>query len=750
MPLVCVFCKIRLSFLQSARKLHYIHERNDKILEKLIEQAKWIKSKYNNTDVCPVFRRDFTIDKKVVKAELSVTAMGVYEAELNGCRVGDFFMAPGWTQYEKRHQYQTYDVTKYLRSENRLDITVGKGWYRGMLLEWRERDIWGGISAIIAVLHIEYEDGSTQDILTDKQWRTAESPVRLSEIYDGEEYDACFVPQIWEDATVLNAVKSNLIAQEGENVCGHEIFEVQSVIKAPNGETILDFGQNMAGYVEFFVDAEAGDIIEYTHGEILDKNGNFYTKNLRTAKQHIKYICKDGYQTYHPHFTFMGFRYIRLEQMPKGMNEKNFKAVAVYSDMERTGYFKCSDTKLNKLYENVIWGQKSNFIDVPTDCPQRDERLGWTGDAQMFVKTAAYNFNVNKFYAKWLRDVCAAQEDDGGIPVVVPAVIGTDSLPPGAAWGDAAVICPWQLYLTYGDKTVLSQQLASMEKWIMYMRGHGKEEFLWRGDEQFGDWLGMDAKDGSLKGGTNNDFIASAYFAYSVSLVIKSRKVLGLDAGIYEELYDNIYKAFLKEFPVCNTQTECVLALAFGLTDDAYGVADKLVGLIRENGNKLTTGFVGTPYLLQVLSDNGYTDLAYTLILQEEYPSWLFSVNMGATTIWEHWDGMKSDGSMWSDTMNSFNHYAYGSVAAWMYETILGIRIDEQAPGFENVILCPAADKRIKSAQGSLKTKYGTVKSKWQYEENRVRYEFTVPNKATVIINGKERHLTKGSYIFVE
>lgn len=302
--------------MQSTPKLHYIHVRNDKILEKLIGQAKWIKSKYNNTDVCPVFSRDFTIDKKAVKSELSVTAMCIYEARLNGCRLGDFFMAPGWTQYEKRHQYQTYDVTK----------------------------------------------------------------------------------------------------------------------------------------------------------------------NLRTAKQHIKYICKDGYQTYRPHFTFMGFRYIRLEKMPKGMNDKNFKTVAVYSDMERTGYFKCSETKLNKLYENVIWGQKSNFIDVPTDCPQRDERLGWTGDAQMFVKTAAYNFNVNKFYAKWLRDVYAAREDGGGIPVVVSAIICTYSLSPGAAWGDAAVICPWQLYLAYGDKTLLSQQLASMEKWIKYTHGHGNGEFLWRGD----------------------------------------------------------------------------------------------------------------------------------------------------------------------------------------------------------------------------------------------------------------------------
>lgn len=719
-------------------------------MESMIMDARWIRSKHDYGDVCPIFRREFESDGKVVKAELTVTAMGVYEAELNGRRIGDFFMAPGWTQYDKRHQYQTYDVTEYIKTENRLDITVGKGWYRGMLFEWRERDLWGGFSALIAALYIEYEDGRKQIISTDKHWKTAESRVRLSEIYDGEIYDAGFTPDEWEDAAVLHAPKCSLIPQEGEIVCEHEVFEVQSVINAPNGETILDFGQNIAGYVKFDIEAVKGDVVEYTHGEILDKDGNFYTGNLRTAKQHIKYICRDGKQVYRPHFTFMGFRYIRLERIPDGMSERDFKAVAVYSDMERTGYFKCSDDKVNKLYENVIWGQKSNFLDVPTDCPQRDERLGWTGDAQIFVKTAAYNFNVDKFYRKWLRDLAAAQENDGGVPVVVPSVIDTDSLPPGAAWGDAAVICPWQLYMTYGDKSVLKEQLGSMEEWVRYMHEHGTEEFLWRGDEQFADWLGMDAADGSYKGATNPDFIASAYFAYSVSIVIKAREVLGLDTEFYKQIYDNIYNAFRKEFAVCNTQTECALALVFGLAQDRAGVAAQLARMIEQNGNKLTTGFVGTPYLLQALSDNGYTELAYTLLLQEEYPSWLFSVNMGATTIWEHWDGMKSDGSMWSDDMNSFNHYAYGSVAAWMYETILGIRADEKAPGFENVILCPTADRRLEFAEGSFKTKYGTVKSKWQYEGERVRYEFTVPNKATVVIGGKQRQLEKGSYVFVE
>lgn len=715
-------------------------------MENMIMDAAWIRSKQDYKDVCPMFRRKFTIDGNVVKAELTVTAMGVYEAKLNGCCIGEFFMAPGWTQYEKRHQYQTYDVLEYIKTENCLNIIVGKGWYRGRRGDGCDRDLWGGFSAVIASLCIEYDDGRKQTILTDESWETAESPIRLSEIYDGEIYDARLTPDKWEKAAVLYAPKSNLIPQEGENVCEHEVFEVQSIIKAPNGDTILDFGQNMAGYVKFEIDAAKGDVVEYTHAEILDKDGNFYTGNLRSAKQHIKYTCKDGKQIYKPHFTFMGFRYIRLDKIPEGMSEKNFKAVAVYSDIERTGHFNCSHSKVNRLYENVIWGQKSNFLDVPTDCPQRDERLGWTGDAQVFIKTASYNFNVDKFFRKWLRDMAAVQHSDGAVPGIVPT---TFMAMQGAAWSDAAVICPWQLYMTYADKDVLKEQLACMEGWVRYMHGRGPEEFLWCGDDQYGDWLAMDAPNGDYKGGSNQDFIASAYFAYSTSIVIKVRKVLGLCTEHYKELYDNIYNAFINKFPVCNTQTECALALSFGLTEDREVVAAQLAQLIERNGNKLATGFVGTPYILQALSDNGYTELAYTLLLQEEYPSWLFSVNMGATTIWEHWDGMKSDGSMWSDEMNSFNHYAYGSVASWMYETILGIKADENEPGFENVILCPTTDKRLKFAEGSLKTKYGTIKSKWQYEGEQIRYEFTVPNKATLIIDGKKRQLEKGSYVFV-
>lgn len=525
----------------------------------------------------------------------------------------------------------------------------------------------------------------------------------------------------------------------------YEILLPKELIITPKGERVIDFGQNFTGYIAFEADAHEGEIIEYSHAEVLDADGNFYTGNLRTAKQKIKYICREGKQSYKPHFTFMGFRYIRIDHAPRHMEPKHFKAVAIYSDMERTGHFSCSNPKVNQLYSNIIWGQKSNFLDVPTDCPQRDERLGWTGDAQVFVKTAAYNFHVKRFFEKWLNDLKAKQFDDGGVPKVVPNVLGDTAS--SAAWADAAVICPWQIYVSYGDKKVLHDQLDSMVSWVEYVRRRS-ENFLWLGDWQYGDWLGLDGGDGSYEGSSNKDFIANAYFAYSTGLLVKSLRVLGRPYAQYEALYQNIVKAFRDKFPVCKTQTECALALYFDLAENRVQTARRLAELVSVNGNKLTTGFVGTPYLLYALSDNGYAHIAYSLLLQEEYPSWLFSVNMGATTVWEHWDSQKSDGSFWKTDMNSFNHYAYGSVAAWLYEVSAGIKLDETKPAFENVILAPVTDRRLAWVEASVDTKFGTVRSKWYDKDGKIYYEFDVPNHATLILNGEKRQLNRGSYTF--
>ena len=713
------------------------------------KMAYWIRPEKDYGDICPLFQKNFCLNSEIKSASLYITAMGVYEAILNGKRVGNFIMAPGWTQYDKRHQYQVYDITALLREENTLNVTVGKGWYRGRLVAWSSRDNYGGFSALIALVKIEYANGKTEIILSDKSWRTAKSAIRFSEIYDGEIYDASYIPKDWEQPVVLQAPKANLILQEGCIVKENETILPVNMFTTPKGELVIDFGQNMTGYICFEIDAKEGERLVYTHAEVLDSDGNFYTDNLRTAKQKIEYICKDGFQSYKPHHTFMGFRYIRIEQAPDNIKKENFKAIVVHSDMKRTGYFKCSNEKVNKLYSNIIWGQKDNFLDIPTDCPQRDERLGWTGDAQVFIETASYNFDVKKFFKKWLRDLSAGQDDKGGVPVVVPAIIDTATFVPGAAWGDAAVICPWQIYLTYNDKSVLEEQIDSMIAWIDYIHKRGPEEFLWVDDSQFGDWLGLDSQDGSFKGASNQDLIASAYFAHSTGIVVKALKILGRDSSYYEKLHSNIVDAFRKKYgSSLNTQTECAVALYFNLTDNKEKTAAKLAELVKENSNKLTTGFVGTPYLLHALSQNGYSELAYTLLLQEEYPSWLFSVNMGATTVWEHWDSLKADGSMWSTDMNSFNHYAYGSVASWLYRTVAGIQIDEKNPGFCNIILCPVTDNRLTFAEASLETAYGKVTSKWEIKNGKTVYEFSVPNKATLILDGKKQELCKGTYKF--
>lgn len=716
----------------------------------MFETAIWIKPKQDMGDVCPVFKKSFELSKKVDCATLCITAMGVYEAQINNKRVGDFIMAPGWTEYSSRHLYQKYDVTSMLEKNNTIIVVVGKGWYRGRLTSYSHTNCWGEYPGIIAQLNITYSDGSKELIVSDKTWKTAESEIRFSEIYDGETVEGNYSFKDWEDAQEFTAYKDNLVLQDGEKIIEHERIDPIEIIKTPKGETVVDFGQNLTGYIELKLSAKSGDVVEISHAEMLDKNGNFYTGNLRSAKQKLIYICCDGRQEYKPKFTFMGFRYIRIDSFPGTVAKDNFTAIVVHSDIKRTGNFSCSNEKVNKLYENIIWGQKGNFLDIPTDCPQRDERLGWTGDAQVFAETATYNFDVNKFFVKWLRDLSVSQWANGSVPHVIPDVLkkGLSSKYSGsAAWGDAAVICPWQLYMTYGNKNVLEEQLPSMKKWINFIRFSGENEYLWDSGWHFGDWLALDAPEGSYKGSSRDEFIATAYYAYCTGLLVKTLKVLGMNYREYEDLYYNIVKAFQREFEP-KTQTEHALALCFGIAKNKNKTAKALAEMVKENRNKVLTGFVGTPYLLRALSDNGYSDVAYGLLLREEYPSWIFSVNMGATTIWEHWDGRKADGSFWSEDMNSFNHYAYGAVAAWLYRDAAGIRIDEDKPGFEHIVLKPIPDSRLEYLEASIKTKFGIVRSKWYFENEKAHYEFDIPTKATVLIDEQEYELEKGKYVF--
>lgn len=713
-------------------------------------QGKWIKSSKPVGDVCAVFKKTWTIDKKVKHADLYLTALGVYEVQLNGERVSDYVLAPGWTDYQKRLQYQKYDITEMLKTDNDMTVTVGKGWFSSPIPSWMEPKMkarrTGQPNGILGEIHILYEDGKSEILITDISWLCGESPVRFSEIYDGETYDAGFQTTDWSEAQEFEWPKEILIPQEGPWIREQEKVAAKAIIHTLSGETLVDFGQEVTGYVEFTVNAEAGDEVRILHGEVLDKNGNFYNENYRGAKAEIKYICRDGIQTWHPVLTFFGFRYVKLVEFPGEAKPEQFTAIAVHSDMKQTGFLRCGNQKINQLFSNILWGQRGNFLDVPTDCPQRDERLGWTGDAQVFVKAASYNYDVEKFFRKWLRDMSADQREDGSIGRVIPDCLPDE--PTSAAWGDAAVICPWQIYLTYGNLEVLQEQFGCMKKWVDYITAHTKAQYLWTGGTHFGDWLGLDAPTGSYKGASREDFIASAYYAYSTELLVKAGHVLKIDVSEYELLYRNIVSAFRKEFSECRTQTEHILAIRFRLYNDLQKTADSLAEMIKDDGYRMRTGFVGTPYFLHVLSDYGYADLAYTLLLREEYPSWLYSVNKGATTIWEHWDGIMENGDFWSADMNSFNHYAYGAVADWIYEKAAGIQTIEENPGFERVFIAPVPDERLGWLEAQIDTRHGKIESKWIYADDAIRYEIYVEMPAVILIDGLKTEVEPGKYIF--
>ncbi len=713
----------------------------------------WICPAQDLGDPAAVFGTSFVSERNVSQATLTITALGVYEAKLNDNRVGEFVMAPSWTSYHKRLQYQEYDITDLLtEGTNTIEITVGKGWYRSPLPGWGspcQNELRARPCGLAAQITLTFKDGSSQILSTDESWKVSDGPVRFSEIYDGELYDATKLPRLDQFAIVFDGPTDTLIPQQGEEIHEQECLAVKNSFITPKGELVLDFGQNLTGYAELSVDAKAGDCVDLSFAEVMDKEGNFYTENYRGAKAQYHYICKDGVQTWHPTHTFYGFRYVRVNAFPGGVcaaKPENFTAIAVSSDMKRTGFLSSSNPLLNQLFSNIIWGQKGNFLDVPTDCPQRDERLGWTGDAQVFVRTACLNYDTEKFFTKWLADLAADQHEDGYVGHVIPDLLQNPQA--SSAWGDAATICPWQVYLAFGNPQILRNQYQSMKKWISYIAATTTTKYLWTGGTHYGDWLGLDAPSGSYKGSSNEDLIASAFYAYSTSLVIKAGTVLGEDVSALKELYANIVRTFQKTWPTYNTQTECVLAAHFKLAKDCQLAADQLANMIRACGTKLQTGFVGTPYLLHVLSDYGYTDLAWDLLLRTKYPSWLYPVTKGATTIWEHWDGIMEDGNFWSKDMNSFNHYAYGSVADWVYDTAAGILTREDAPGYEKVTVAPHPDVRLDWLRAELDTRHGHISSFWTKEDTEWRYEITVPVEADIVIDGVCHSVKAGSYCF--
>ncbi len=719
-------------------------------------QAKWIKPAGDMGSKAPMFAKTFQVEKPAEAAVLRLTGLGVYEAAINGKRVSEDVLAPGWTAYEHRLQVQTYDVTDLLGTDNELTVVLGKGWYRSPLLTWENGTIQTGLMknppAITAELTLTYQDGSVETILTDESWTAGESQVRFSEIYDGEVVDATFVPAERPHAVIFDGPTDTLIPQEGAPVREQERVLPVGCFITPKGERVIDFGQELTGFLEVTVDAAQGDVVDVSFAEVMDQEGNFYTENYRGAKCQYHYICREGRQTYKTRLTFYGFRYIRVNEFPGGVDKAEpgcFTGVAVHSEMKRTGHIRTSEPMLNQLFSNIIWGQKSNFVDVPTDCPQRDERLGWMGDIQVFARTACMNFDAEQFLTKWLHDLAADQHADGYVGAVIPDVWThvNDRGTASSAWGDAAAIVPWEVYRAYGNVAMLRRQFPSMKKWVDYI-GSATEDFpLWTGGWHWGDWLGLDAPSGSYKGSSREDFIASAYYAHSTELVIKAGKVLGEDVAEYEQLYDTIVAAFRKAYPEYLTQTECVLAAHFRLAEDPQKAADLLAQKVREAGVQLRTGFVGTPYILHVLSDYGYTELAYELLLRKEYPSWLYPITKGATTIWEHWDGIMPDGGFWSRDMNSFNHYAYGSVADWIYGVAAGIQVCEEKPGYERIRIAPHPTDKLQWLEASIQTRHGLASSRWTRTDAGWRYDITTPVEAELVIDGEVRILQPGSYV---
>lgn len=721
-------------------------------------QAEWIKPQRDMGNIASEFRKRFVAMGQIESATLTVTALGVYEAVLNEKRVGDFVLAPGWTAYKTRLQYQTYDVTALLQEHNELKITVAKGWYRSRLSATTFEKLKARPAGLFAQLEIRFRDGSTQTVATEDSWEVAESEIRFSEIYDGETCDGGFCADTAEKTEVFDGPSDTLIPQEGEKIVEHEIISAARILTTPKGEKVIDFGQEVTGYIELTVDAKAGQRVRLSHGEMLDRDGNFYNANYRSAKAELTYICRDGVQTYHPRFTFFGFRYARIEEFPGGADKATadaFRAIAVYSDLKRTGWVSCSSPLLNKLFDNIFWGQKDNYLDLPTDCPQRDERLGYTGDTQVFARAATYNFDVEKFLSKWLNCLRAEQTSDGYVGDTVPDAVheeGTryaDDDPAyiynnaHAGWGDAAIICPWTVYQAYGNEEILRRQYDSMRKWLDYIANQTEEPDLWIGGYQYGDWLGLDGGEDSYKGGSRDGFVASAFYAYSTGLFVKIGKLLGEDVSAYEASYERIVKKLRTTFGEYTTQTECALAVVFRIAEDCQKASDQLADMVRKAGH-LTTGFLGTPCLLHALSDFGHADVAYDLLLREEYPSWLYSVKKGATTIWEHWDGMKEDGTFWDTNMNSFNHYAYGAVIDWVYGVAAGIK--PLTPGYATVRIAPVPDARLDWLKVDFDSRYGRIHSEWKKQDGGFRYEITTPVEAEIAIGDREYRVPAGNY----
>ena len=728
----------------------------------------------SRSNPAPYLRREFDLRGGIKSARLYITSLGLYEAEINGKVVGDHVFSPGWTVYDERLRYQTFDVTALLsEGKNAMGAILGDGWFRGRIgFAGGQRNVYGKQLALFAQLEVLYADGSSQRIVSDEKWRGATGPIQLNGIYDGETYDARLEHLGWtlpgfDDAkwSPVRTVEWNMDALEAPlnpPVRRIEVVAPVSVHQSSSGKTILDFGQNLVGRLSIKVKGPAGHRITLRHAEVLE-HGELGTRPLRFAEATDRYTLKGAeIETWEPRFTFHGFRYVEVNDWPGELNLQDLSAVVLHSDMERTGWFECSNPLLNQLHQNVVWGMRGNFLDVPTDCPQRDERLGWTGDLQVFSPTASFLYDVSGLLQSWLKDLAVEQRKaDGRVPHVVPNVLGTNS-GAAAAWADAATVVPWVMYERFGDMGILADQFESMRAWVDYVTELAGESRLWDKGFQFGDWLDPTAPpDKPAQARTDKAIVASAYFVHSAELVARAAEVLGHtdEQKKYQVLASEARATFAQEYItpsgrlMCDAETAYALAIVFDLLltpEQRQKAGERLNELVRESGYRIRTGFVGTPLMCDALCSTGHYTAAYRLLLQQECPSWLYPVSMGATTVWERWDSMLPDGTINPGEMTSFNHYALGAVADWMHRTIGGLAPAE--PGYRRIEIRPRPGGGLTYAQAQHLTPYGLAGSSWKIENGKFELKATIPPNTTAQItlpNGEQHAVGSGTWNWV-
>ncbi|WP_106400940.1 glycoside hydrolase family 78 protein [Actinocorallia populi] len=704
-----------------------------------------------------LLRREFTLTGEVASARLYVTAHGTYDLEINGRPVGDEVLAPGWTSYGHRLRYRTHDVTGLLsRGGNAIGAMLADGWYRGRVgFEGGRTALYGDRTALIAQLEITYTDGTAERLVTDGRWRCASGPVIAASLYEGEKYDARLLPSGWSEpgfddsgwkaADELDHDPSLLVAPTGPPVRRVETLRPQAVLTGPAGETILDFGQNISGRLRIRVQGPAGHTVTLRHAEVLEKNGELSLRPLRSAYSVDAYtLCGEGVEEWEPRFTVHGFRYAEVVDWPGDLAEDAVEAVVCHTDMRRTGWFSCSDPLLTKLHENIVWSMRGNFVDLPTDCPQRDERLGWTGDIQVFAPAAAFLYDCTGPLASWLADLAAEQAEIGTVPHYVPWIDLVFPATPAAAWGDAAVLVPWTLYRSTGDLGLLAAQYPSMKAWVDQIAERAGDDHLWDGDFQFGDWLDPTAPpDQPAKSRTDPVLVATAYHAWTTRVLARTAELLGheRDASRYGALAEEVREAFRAEFVTpagrlaADTQTGYALALHTGMIDEPgqrERAGRRLAELVAHDGHLISTGFVGTPLICDALASTGSLETAYRLLLQRACPSWLYPVTMGATTIWERWDSMLPDGTVNPGDMTSFNHYALGAVADFLHRTVAGLA--PAAPGHRRLRIAPRPGGGLTHASAEHHTPYGPAAVGWKIEDGTFILTATVPPGTTAEI----------------